>query len=503
MGKDVNIRIKVKGAQQTKQQLDSVGKSTEQMGSKTSRAAAWIKKGIGALVGPMGFAAIATAAAMAMVKVAKFFDELKARSDEAVRNVEELRKGYIDLFEAFSAFDEKSRAAVTKGVAETLLATGVSKQIGVPIIEAYKRQFGGLVESGQLTQQQYDVGLRGMLSYGARHGREATPELISLMRGWGMVGPEQQGAFRRQIAAAAQASGLTDEDVISALGRGMPTIKMMGWTPEQAVGTIATLAAGETGRKKLGLPATTLQALMAPQTSNLAKYGILEEITPQQLLMQLQMMRGTMDQQAFMRMLTQIYSSEAAAGVYKLITAPPGGQAELLKRAAGPVGIRAALAEERGYQTTLEAREAKTQAQVMLENLDVTEAETFMEDVRKIGAAKQERYRRRQPIRQWLREFFIIGKEREKEEAAERFWIELLTPEEKREIFLQYDPSSKLPYYERLKAAWEEKSPQEKYQELTEPGNLGPATMEVHYHQDTNYYPRIGSDEGGPRFTQD
>ncbi len=39
MGKDVNIHVKAKGTQQTKQQLDSVGKSTEQMGGKTNRAA--------------------------------------------------------------------------------------------------------------------------------------------------------------------------------------------------------------------------------------------------------------------------------------------------------------------------------------------------------------------------------------------------------------------------------------------------------------------------------
>ena len=339
MAKNINIHIKAKGAQRTKQELDGVGRSAEQMGSKTARAGAWIRNSLGTL----GFAAIAAAIAAAALKVAKFFDELKRRTDEAVKNVEDLRAGYTDLFEAMGAFSEAERKAVTVGVAETLMETGVSKQVGLPVINAYERQFGALRESGQFTEQQYQEGLRGMLTYGARHGGAATPELIAIMRGWGMVTPEQQGAFRRQIAAGAAASGLTDEELINALGRGMPTIKAMGWTPEESVSTIATLAAGEAGRKKASLPATTLQGLLVPQLTNVAKYGISEEIAqdPRQLLAALQERRGTMDQQAFTRMLTQIYGTEAAAGVSKLLGVPQAGLRATLAEAAGPSGVAA------------------------------------------------------------------------------------------------------------------------------------------------------------------
>ena len=57
-----------------------------------------------------------------------------------------------------------------------------------------------------------------------------TPELITLMAGWGMTTPEQQGIFRRQIGAVSSKSGLTEEEIIAALGRGAPTVKAMGWT---------------------------------------------------------------------------------------------------------------------------------------------------------------------------------------------------------------------------------------------------------------------------------
>jgi len=177
-----------------------------------------------------------------------------------------------------------------------------------------------------------------------RHGKEATADLISIMAGWSMVTPEQQGRFRRQIAAGAQQVGLTDADIISALGRGMPTIKAMGWTPEQAVETIAVLAARETGRKKMSLPATTLQGLIAPQPSGIEESLVAEaeakgKVTakaeaqikaraeelaqdPQQLLAYLTQKQQKMDQKAFTRLLVNIYGTEAAAGVSKLLIEP-------------------------------------------------------------------------------------------------------------------------------------------------------------------------------------
>jgi len=110
MAKDINIHLKTKGAKQTKDQLDQVaggatkvGTKAKGMGDKAEKGSAKLVKMLGKLVGPLGFAAVAAGIAGAARKVAAFFDELKQRSDEAVRNVQELRQGYDDLFEAIRA----------------------------------------------------------------------------------------------------------------------------------------------------------------------------------------------------------------------------------------------------------------------------------------------------------------------------------------------------------------------------------------------------------------
>ncbi len=538
MAKDINIHTKVTGTQQAKQQLDSVGDSaqkvgtsTEQMGTKASRASGKVSTALQKLAGTMGFMAIVMAVATAAAKIAKFFDDLKTRCDEAVRNVQGIRKEFADLFEAMDAFDERSRQQVMKETAALLKETSVSKEIGLPIINAYTRQFRGMVESGQLTEEQYGKGLREMLGYGERHGGAATTELITLMAGWGMTTPEQQGAFRRQIAAGAAASGLTDAELIEALGRGMPTVKAMGWTPAQAVETVATLAAGEVGRQKTGLPATTLQALLAPQTSNIAKYGISEEIAqdPQQLLMQLQLMREKMDQQAFTKMLTDIYGTTAAAGVSKLLTAPRKGISKTLEQAAGAEGAKLEQEEERRSRETQERRDARAKAAAMEEDLDVKITEQYEEDIREIGEAKRRTFRRRRPIRQWIREHYIpkwpVPEEQQKEEAAFRAWYENLTSEEKKAI----------PYFGGYRGYWERMTPQQRYEILTrtkpevirseqeqvtgpttaaeviqgeQEQVTGPTTAaavhhHTHYHHDTIYTPVVGDRQTGPRFSQD
>ncbi len=500
MAKDVNIHVKTTGAQQTKQDIEGVSRSTEklghtteQTGSKSSRAFKWITDGLKSLIGPLGFAAIAITIAAVAGKIAKFFDDLKTRCDEAVRNVQGIRKEFADLFEAMDAFDEKRRQQITKETAALLKEIAVSRETGLPVINAYVRQFRGMVESGQLTEEQYQQGLRGMLGYGERHGGAATPELVALMAGWGMVTPEQQGVFRRQIAAGAAASGLTDAELIGALGRGMPTIKAMGWTPAQAVETIAVLAAGEVGRKRASLPATTLQGLMAPQEANIAKLGISEAVAqdPQKLLAQLQIMRGQMSQQKFTNMLTDIYGIEAAAGVSKLLTAPRGGISGVIAKAATAEAVAAEQQEERLSKATQERRDARTKATAMEEDLNIKTKEQYEEDIREIGEAARKRFRRRRPVRQWIEELFTVGEEKEKEMAAFHKWEEELTPEERAAINEKY-----ISYAQRTWQAWARMMPQERYEALTQ---QTPSVVNIHYHRDTIYTPRIGSDLRGPR----
>ena len=553
MAKNINIHLKTKGGLQTKQQLNEVGQSarkvgntTEEMGKKAKRGGGGVVGALKKLVGPIGFMAIGAAVVAAGVKVAKFFDDIKTRTDTAVREVQQLRAAYTDLFEALDAFDEKSRKAVTKATNVLLQQTGVTKELGIPIIDAYTRQFKALVGTGQITQEQYDRGLKETLEYGARHGGEATKDLVAIMSGWGMTTPDKQGEFRRMIAAGAQKVGLTDADVIDALGRGMPTIKAMGWSPQQAIETVTTIAAGEVGRKKKSLPATTFQALMAPQLAKIEEYGISEEAAkdPKLLLEQLQEKRADMDQKVFTRMLVDIYGTESAAGVSKLLTAPRRGISETLRRAARPEGIEAERKEEEDRKGTLEARDAKAKARGRLIALELTEAEQYMEDVRDIGKKRQARLRIDEPKRQLYRETITIGEAAEQEYAAYRDWADRLTDEERAEVHRKYSEQGRIMAWEPERYAWYKMTAKEKYEALvrtqpeetsghTQPESVQPeketqtelepsaklpptnvpqqqpgVEQEVvpnvtnvthHYDYGIHYYPRVGDDEFGPR----
>jgi hypothetical protein len=462
MSKDVKIHVKTTGADETKQQLEGIGKATEEMGAKTSRAAGWIKDAFSVIGGAFSIATVSTLAG----KIAQFFDNIKTRADEAVRSAQELRAAYVDLFEALDAFDEKSRETITKETNLLLQKTATPEAIGLPIINAYTRQFQGLVKSGQLTQGQYDEGLKGILGWGVRHGGGATPELITMMAGWGMNTPEQQGEFRRMISAASKKAGLTDADLIESLSRGMPTIKAMGWTPQQSLETIATLAAGEIGRKKTMMPAMVLESLLTPQLTETQKLRIPEKIAedPQQLLAYLGAKREKMDQKAFLNTLIKVYGGAAAPGVFKLLSAPRGDISDILEQAAGPEGVKTEQEDERDRQTTLESLDAKTKAKVRQIEQDTTRDEKYTEKIREIGEAERKKQRLRHPILQAIRETYFpklwpVGEEQQKEDAAYRRWFENLTPEEKEQI----------PLTEGYRDFWRKMTPQQQYRKLMQP----------------------------------
>lgn len=511
MSKDVNVHVKVKDTAESKQMLedfarsvDALGGRVEQMGTKSSRALTWFTKGLKDLIGPLGFAALAMAVATTALKIAHFFDQIKTRADEAVRKVESIRIAFKDLFEAMNAFDEKSQKQVTQETFERLQKTKVSIGTGLPIETAYARQFKGMVESGQITQKQYNQGLEGMLTYGERRGGEATPDLITMMAGWGMNTPEQQGAFSRQITAGAGISGLTDKDLIEELGRVGPTIKAMGWTPEQAIGAVATLASGEIGRQKLALPAMTLQGLLTPNLTDIKKLGIPENIAqdPLQLLGYISAKGQQMEQKPFMQMLTSLYGG-SAAGTYKLLSTSQAGMGDLLQWAGGPKGLAAISAEEAGRQGTLGAQLSGTEATVSLEQLKTLPTEEAWKRIRQIGEAKKEMFRIREPIRQFWDEIFVgnlWGDWREKavqEEAAKRGWEKSLSPEEFGQITGGLPGESgqigMLNYY------WYNMSPQQKLKTLTGGNKNSPVIINNDSSNRINYYPRVGDDMRGPR----
>jgi len=515
MSKDVNIHVKTQGTQQSASELGQVGHAAEEMGSKTARATNWIVEGFKSLIGPLGFAAIATGVATAAGKIAEFFDNIKTRCDESVNRLKEVRKGFQDIFEAMNAFDESSRRQITKGTISLLKETSVSREIGLPVINAYTRQFRGAIESGQITEEQYNQGLKEMLGYAERHGGAATPELITLMAGWGMNKPEQQGKFRRQIGAVSGKSGLTEEEIIAALGRSAPTVKAMGWTPELALENIGIIAAGEIGKKKLSLPATTIESLVNPQVKDIDKtYGISKGAIsdPLELLGEVTRKTGQMSQKDSLRMLTDIYGADAATGVYKLITGRRKEMSLAISQAGSPTGMAAEQKEESTSRLTLERQSAKLDAFKVEEDLRRGREDVANQSIRAIGESARTTLRIEQPKMQWYRERFKRDNTT-KEEAAYRQWVESLTEGEKKELFDEWvksstEPDVKLrpevyrnapdPYMK----AWREMSPIEQYDVLTTDQRV-PSQVNIHYHHDMNYYPSTGDKLTGPRADRD
>ncbi|MGD0077032.1 MAG: hypothetical protein ABSB91_00240 [Sedimentisphaerales bacterium] len=516
MAKDVNIHVKTEGTQQVQQDLQGlnqdvnrVGDNIEQMGSRSSRAMEWFGNGLKSLAGPLGFAALIGVVSNAAGKISQFFEDLKNRCDESVNKLQNLRKGFEGIFEAMGAFDEKGRKDITKGTIELLNKTAVSPEIGLPVIEAYTRQFKGLVQSGKLSPEQYQQGLEEMLGYSARRGQGgATPELITLMAGLGMNTPEQQGTFRRQIGAVSKATGLKDAEIIESLGRSSPTAKVMGWQPDEALNAIGIIAGGEIGRKRLTLPAATLEALVNPQLQkeDFLKYRISPQQAenPAQLFALLAAKQGTMDEQSFGRMLKNVYGPEGAAGVYKLLKSPGGGLTEAINGAATPQAASAEMADEIASRQTKERLAAKTQ--MTAAGIYETPGNEFFykKQVREIGAEELEKLRIEHPYLQKIFEILnpgyaggiIPGKitgifkteEINKENAAFVKWFLSLSDEEKQEILSK----TKAPLggiggdVLQLKNYYNSMTPQEQYQDLTRQGD-----MHIHYHNDMIIQPNI------------
>ena len=525
MPKDINIHLKTTGAEQTKQQLDQVATGTQKVGAEATRSGREAEKGMGLfgnvlakLAGPLGIAAIAAKLSDLANGIATFFDNIKTKADEAVANMRGLRREFDDLYEAMNVFDEQGQRKVTETALTLLQKTGTPKEIGLPIIEVYTRKFKDLVKAGQLTQEQYERGLEEMLSYGAIHGRAATPDLIAMMSGWGMTTPDQQGAFRRQIGAGAEAVGLDEEDIIAALTQGGPTIKAMGWTPGYAVEMIATIAANEAGRKLKSLPPTTLQAIMTPQVAKAEEYGLEKKLfeQPIELLAKLAEMKaagpikrlkpapkkegpeyekieafpgtGIMkvvktrhvkappeyEQVEFQTMLTDIYGAEAGTGVRKILTEQDRNRAVIIQRAATEEGAAAERAEREIDQSTQRFREAATAARAERIAFKTKSDQEYMADVRRIGAEKLKQLRIDEPITQWLRkQYFGENEEAQKAYGAYWVWEESLTEQEKQKMVEEYEGPGR---YVVLAAAvrraalvkrWKEMSAQQKFEALT------------------------------------
>jgi hypothetical protein len=475
--KDINIHVKTPGAPEAKQQLDKTAEGIQNVGASVGGATT---KATAASSAFSKFLDIFTGAAIlaALKGVVSFFDNMMAKADQAIGKAGEVRKAYEGLFETFGAFDEKSRKEVIKKTEQLLIQSGASAEAGYPTIEAYDRQFKDVMPKAE-----YDAGLQNALSYAARHGGAATPELISLMRGMEINTASGQSAFMRQVSAGSGASGLTDEDIINALGRGAPTIRAMGWSPERALSSVLLLAQGETGRNKASLPATTLEALSSPNIENAKKLGFSGDALSDFNLLYQEVSKKTqsMPQDKSVDMIRGIYGEGAAKGVYKLAKNNPAVFNALLQTAAGPAGAAADRAEQESYMQTMEAQANQSAARARQIKTQIDSGAQKAAEVRKQGQASIEASAVKHPVRQdVLDKLFWLFPSIEKEIGAYKEWEGTLTPEQRKDIQQRIEkihkelPSgSYYPFQPAEQEFWFRMSPEERYDSLIKnPGTL-------------------------------
>jgi len=451
MAKDINIHIKATGGAEAKQQLEGVagaaqktGTGVQDMGSKALIGSGWVQKALSFLAGPLGFAGIAGAVAGGAIKIAQFFDAIKTRSDEAVQQVQKIRDAYKELFQVMGEFSETDRQALTLETTALLQRTAVPEQVGLPIVTAYARRFQPFLNRGEITKQQYEQGREQMLRYAGRQGAGAVPEMLDIMAGWqpAMVTPQEQGAFSRMVTETAHISGLTEEDLVNSMRMSMPTIKAMGWTPEETLTAVATLAQS---KKPRHIP-TTLQALMGGEIPKELQKQIPKEFggKPREEFAYLKTLQKKMPEQAYLDLLTKRFGAEAATGVLELVTGPPRGLPEAITEAAGPKGAAIEAHQEKARQETMEATVAKTEASGRYRRLEnIREEKEMGTRVRELGQVEQEIASDKNKYLQSYKDLLVIGTETEKEAAAFSRWVETLTPEEKTAIFGEYITEAK------------------------------------------------------------
>jgi hypothetical protein len=316
----------------------------------------------------------------------------------------------------------------------------------------------------------------------------------------------------------------------------------MGWKPEETLKYIGIVAAGEEGRKQLSLPGAVLEALVNPQMANLKDYRIFPKQAedPAKLLAIVAAKRGKMTEQAFGRMLKDIYGTEGGIGISKLLATPGGEMAAAIKEAATPQAAAAEMADEETSRKTMERIGAQTQAVRMGIQQDVTQKENYQKQIRDIGADAQENLQRRHPYLQWISEHispsgiglgvipeYLISNFKseatKKEDAGFMRWMRNLSPEEKTRILNETEAPSfvgPIPLIStgskqlfQLKNHFKALPVKQQYEELITGSedlgstfNVGPAqqseritqlstvnNFHTEYHADTIYYPVAGT----------
>jgi hypothetical protein len=485
---DINIHVNTPGAPEAAQKFDKVSDAIKGIGTsadpnkitQTSTAVNGLGSSLqgvapkiektssvfSTFLGLFGTLGILATFATAAKKVGEFFDDLHRRINEAVQDAKKMRQAYDGLFEALGAYSEFERKKAVRDALTVMSETSTPQETGIPAIERYTRQFKGVMPDAD-----YNTGLRNVLSYTARHGGGATPDLIDLMRGYNMTTSAQQYDYLRRISSGAEVSGMTDEEFIASLGKAAPSARALGMSSSQTIDIVASLSAGEIGRSKSTMPAMVIDAMAAPQAKALKEYGITGS-TSQEIFEDVKAKSQGMSAESRYQMLSDIYGAGSVKGISKLMT--KGAPAII------PISEAEDRAEAQNFKDTMEGQQNRTDNQLDLLNLDITTVEEAEEQISIIGEKARGRARRKRPYSQWVREFLITGDEAEKADAAKELWLESLSRKDRLKYAAalkkklqqegEYVYSDPQLYESGAPMAWEKMTPQERLSSLHDVG---------------------------------
>jgi len=507
MAKDINIHLKVKDSEEARRLLDGfsqdvqkIGGSVEQLGSKASAASGPLSSFADKLTGLLEMVGLAAAT----MKVIRFFDTIKARSNEAVRDLEGVRKGFEGIFDAMGAYDEESRKKIVAESAGLMKETGTPAETAKPIIAAYARAYKGDVDSGKISQQQYDKDLKTMLSWGALHPGTAAPELIKMLPGWNV----SADVATRMVSATAGKSRLEEVEVTEALSRSQSTAQMMGWSLEKTLETIGNVGTREEGRMRTSMPMQAIEALGRPTIPDAEKLGelfgeknkhkqermkkSLESQKPEDIAEGIRGYTANMPPEQRNKFLTAFYGAADKAVLKSWTAGPEMGVA--IEQAAGPAGAAAAEEQRAKWMGTDVAQNAQTAADVQMIQEKLTADEKTMENVYKRGEAQQKIKQIQGSLLEKAADEIIsrIAPEYSKERAAKLAWIESLSQEEKEAIANNPQVGHEgIGDVGGLNWTWKQMSPKQKEQSSS--------GVTIINDNSIRYYPAVGDNIVGPR----
>ena len=493
-----------------KQPLDSaagaaekLGTETEKAGAKTSRASRWIMDGLKTLAGPLGFSAIVYAAYNAGKAIVKFYDDLKKKTDEAVKQIRELSGEFTELFEVVGAYDKVAQKNVVDKTLALFSKTKTPTKVGLPVVTEYIRQFGGDVRAGRITQQQYDQGLKQILEYENLHPNSGI-EMTKAMSAWGINKPKEQAGFKGGISAGATYAKLNKKEFLDSFLRSTPTAQALNWDKNKLIEELTAITSGiKDERQKKSIPLTTIEALAnpnIPEAKELRKLGISAETAsdPEKLFEQLKQKRKTMPQKDYYKLLVKFYGQDAVKGIGIRDKADMEAIRRSQEVAAGPEGIAERRLQIAQQKETIVAKGTVPEILEQQLNQQLTDEQQYQEEIRAIGEKWQKHWEKTRPEKEAFRKISIPGgPETVKEHAAYVAWLEGLSEEQRQAILNKYGSASMgmgiagtNPFY----FEWQKMLPEQQYESIPKSPqqNRQGGNVTTIFDHSVHFHPRTG-----------